>query len=33
MKKIMAWLDRNEWACWLGLAAGILTIAMLEVPA
>lgn len=33
MSAVIAWLDRNQWACWLGLVAGILTIALLDVPA
>lgn len=30
IKKYFNFLDKNQWACWLGLAAGILIVGAIE---
>jgi hypothetical protein len=28
--RLFAWLDRNQWACWVGLALCILAVGAIE---
>ena len=30
IEKVMAWLDRNEWACLLGIGAGLVLVGFME---